>query len=267
MGSIFFYSQKIGVQPKVSIITPCYNSEKFIAETIKSVLNQEFTDWEWIIVDDCSMDDSVEIIKQFNDERIHLVQLNENLGAAKARNIALEKAKGRYITFIDSDDLWLPHFLEVSLRFLIQNKEELVYASYKRVDEDLNPVLDDFIAEDKIDFKRLHYNCPIPMLTAIYDSERIGKVEIPDVDMREDYAMWLNVLKVIPFARAIKEPLAVYRIRKSSYSRNKFLILKKQFLVYYEFLNLSLLESTYYIVHWAVNGMKKYEKLKFRNNS
>lgn len=253
--------------PKISIITPCYNSEKYIAETIESVLNQTYTDWEWIIADDCSQDNSVEIIQQYPDQRIRLITSNKNSGAAQARNLALEQARGRYITFIDSDDLWLPHFLEATINYLTKNEEELVYASYKRVDENLQPLLDDFIAEDKVDFNRLLRNCPIPMLTALYDSERIGKVKIPDVDMREDHAMWLNVLQKIPYARAIKEPLAVYRIRESSYSRNKFLILKKQFMVYYGFLNLSLLQSTYYTVQWALNGMKKYEKFKLRNHS
>lgn len=257
----------MNLNPIISIITPCYNSEKYIAETIESVLNQSFTDWEWIIADDCSKDYSVEIIKKYPDKRITLIELQKNAGAAEARNIALDKAKGRYITFIDSDDVWLPHFLETTLNYLIQNKEELVYASYKRVNENMQPLLEDFIAEDKVEFKRILYNCPIPMLTALYDSQRIGKIKIPEVDMREDYAMWLNILRKIPYARAIKEPLALYRIRETSYSRNKFLILKKQFMVYYTFLNLSLLQSAYYTVHWALNGMKKYEKFKFRNRS
>ena len=250
----------------ISIITPCYNSEKYIAETIQSVLNQGFENWEWWIVDDKSSDKSVEVIRQFDDPRIHLIALDKNAGAAEARNIGLEKASGRFITFLDSDDVWLPHFLETSLNFLIENNEELVYATYKRCDEDLEPVLEDFLAEDNITYKRILYNCPIPMLTAMYDSKRIGKVRIPEVDMREDYAMWIEILRKIPQARAIREPLAIYRIRKSSYSRNKFKILRKQFAVYYKFLNLSLPQSTYYTLHWALNGMKKYEKLKLRGN-
>lgn len=255
------------MNPTVSIITPCYNSEKFISETIKSVLNQTFQDWEWIIVDDCSKDNSVNVIHQFHDERISLIDLKENVGAAKARNIAISRAKSRYLTFIDSDDLWLPNFLETAINYLKSTKEELVYASYKRYDEDLNPMLDDFIAEDNVDFDRLFYNCPIPMLTAMYDTQRIGKVMIPEVDMREDYAMWLTVLKKIPKARAIQESLAIYRIRQTSYSRNKFLILRKQFMVYYDFLNLSLPKSIYYTSHWIFNGLKKYEKFKRRNIS
>src|SRR5690606_40027555 len=109
-------------------------------------------------------------------------------------------------------------------------------------------------------------HCLITSLTSMYDSGRIGKVQIPEVVMREDYAVWLEVLKKLPLARAIKEPLAIYRIRISSYSRNKFMILRKQFAVYFKFLNLSLPKSTYYTLCWALNGMKKYEKFMLRNN-
>ena len=255
------------MKPLVSIITPCYNSEKFISETIRSVLDQSYDNWEWWIVDDNSSDRSVEIIKNFGDERIHLIESNKNKGAAMARNAGLKNASGRFITFIDSDDLWLPGFLQKSVDFLLNNNEELVYATYRRYDENLQPLLGDFEARDHITFEKILYSCPIPMLTAMYDTQRIGKIQIPDVDMREDHAMWMDILKKIPSARAIKEPLAIYRIRKSSYSRDKFLILRKQFMVYYKFLNLSLFRSTYYTVHWAMNGMKKYEKLKLRNHS
>lgn len=250
----------------VSIITPCYNSSKYIEETIQSVLNQSYSNWEWWIVDDGSKDHSVEIIQKFKDPRIHLIALEKNVGAAEARNIGIRNANGRFITFIDSDDVWLEHFLNTSVSFLVQNNEELVYASYKRHDEDLKPLLDDFVAEDNIDYKRILFNCPIPMLTSMYDSKRIGKIEIPEVDMREDYAMWIEILKKIPKARAIQTPLAIYRIRETSYSRNKIKILTKQFSVYYQYLNLSLFQSTYYTFHWVLNGMKKYEKLKLRNN-
>jgi glycosyltransferase involved in cell wall biosynthesis len=229
-------------------------------------LNQTYGNWELWIVDDHSTDNSVEVIKSFNDKRIHLIESEINSGAGFARNLALRNASGRFITFIDSDDLWLPEFLETSVNFLLNENEELVYASYKRFDEDLKPALEDFAAVDHIDFKRILYNCPIPMLTAMYDTQRIGKVEIPDVDLREDHAMWMEILEKIPEARAIKKPLAIYRIRKSSYSRNKFLILKKQFMVYYRFLNLSLFQSIYYTVHWAMNGMKKYEFFKLRKS-
>jgi len=245
----------------VSIITPCYNSEKFIQETYESIKNQTYNNWEWIIVDDCSTDNSVEIINGFKDERIRLQINSTNSGAAISRNKALEMAKGRYITFIDSDDLWLPQFLEKSIAYLKNNKTELVYATYKRVDENLNPLLNDFEAEDLIDYKRILFNCPIPMLTSIYDSQRIGKITFPDVELREDHAMWLELLKKVKFARAIKEPLGIYRMRENSVSRNKIFIAKKQYSLYRNYIKLSIFKSMYYTLHWGINGLKKYGKL------
>lgn len=245
----------------VSIITPCYNSEKFIAETYQSINQQNYTNWEWIIVDDCSIDHSVEIIRSLNDQRINLIVQKDNQGAAKARNLALSKAKGRYITFIDSDDLWLPEFLEKTISYLKKNNESLVYTSYKRTDEDLTPLLNDFIAIDKVDKNRILYNCPIPMLTSVYDSSIIGIVKFPDVSLREDHAMWIELLRKIEYARAIKESLAIYRIRENSVSRNKLNIALKQYNVYRSFLKMNFLQSLYYTVFWAINGLKKYGKL------
>lgn len=245
----------------VSIVTPCYNSEKYIAETYQSIKAQTYSNWEWLIVDDCSTDRSVEIIKSFQDHRIYLSSQTVNQGAAKARNLALSKANGRYITFIDSDDLWLPDFLEKTINYLQSNDEQLVYTSYKRVDENLQPLLEDFIAIDKIDSNRILYNCPIPMLTSVYDSKTIGKITVPDVELREDHAMWIDLLAKINYARAIEEPLAIYRIRDNSVSRDKFKIAKKQYDVYRKYLKMNFFKSSYYTFFWALNGLKKYGKL------
>lgn len=244
----------------VSIITPCYNSEKYIKETFLSIKAQTYTNWEWIIVDDCSVDKSVELIKSFEDSRIKLFTQSDNQGAAHARNLALNNAKGRFITFIDSDDLWLPDFLETTVNYLISNDEDLVYTSYKRVDEDLNHALDDFIAIDKIDKNRILYNCPIPMLTSIYDRSKIGVIEFPDVDLREDHAMWILLLRKIKYARAIKDSLGVYRMRSNSLSRNKLDIAIKQYNVYKDFLKMNMIKSLYYTFFWGLNGLKKYGK-------
>ncbi|MDH0674526.1 glycosyltransferase family 2 protein [Empedobacter sp. GD03861] len=244
----------------VSIITPCYNSEKYIADTYNSIKSQSYKNWEWIIVDDCSSDKSVEIIQSFNDNRIKLIIQSKNQGAAYSRNLALNKAKGRFITFLDSDDLWLPNFLEITINYLLENNEELVYSSYKRVDENLKPLLADFIAVDKVDRNRILYNCPIPMLTSVYDSKRIGKIPVPDVELREDHAMWIDLLGKIKYARAINESLAIYRIRNNSVSRNKLRIAKKQYDVYRNYLKMNIFKSSYYTFFWAMNGLKKYGK-------
>ncbi|MDO3387473.1 hypothetical protein QWI17_16645, partial [Gilvimarinus sp. SDUM040013] len=144
--------------------------------------------------------------------------------------------------------------------YLIENNEELVYSSYKRVDENLKPLLADFIAVDKVDRNRILYNCPIPMLTSVYDSKRIGKIPVPDVELREDHAMWIDLLGKIKYARAINESLAIYRIRNNSVSRNKLRIVKKQYNVYRYYLKMNFFKSSYYTFFWAINGIKKYGK-------
>jgi len=248
-------------KPSVSIITACYNSEKYVEETIRSVVNQTYTDWEWLIVDDCSTDNSVQLIEKFEDDRIKLIKLPENQDAAKARNAGMEQAQGKYIAFIDSDDLWLPDALEKRISFLQKENEVVVYTSYKRVNEELQPCLEDFIAEDNVTFKRLLKNCPIFISTLVYDSEKTGKIMFPDVYRREDYAMVLNLMKKTEKARAIQEALVVYRIRSNSYSRNKWLMFKLQFLVYFKFLKLPLHQSLYFTLQWAYNGLKKYGRI------
>ncbi|WP_333660647.1 glycosyltransferase family 2 protein [Chishuiella changwenlii] len=244
----------------VSIITPCYNSERFIQETYQSIFNQTYKNWEWIIVDDCSKDSSVKIINCFNDDRVKLFIQDSNQGAAVARNKALDIAKGKYITFIDSDDLWLPNFLEVTINYLESNNENLVYTSYKRVDENLNFALNDFIAIDKINRNRILYNCPIPMLTSVYNASEIGVVKFPDIELREDHAMWIDLLERTKYARAIKESLAIYRMRENSVSRNKWNIAIKQYNVYKKYLKMNIIQSSYYTFFWALNGLKKYGK-------
>lgn len=253
----------------VSIITPCFNSEIYIKETIHSVLSQTYNNWEWIIVDDKSTDNSVKVIQQEikADHRVKLVCLAKNVGAAEARNTGIEQANGRYLAFIDSDDLWMPEYLERALNFMLKENYEFIYSSYERRDENLNPSLNPFIVPEKLAYKDLLYHCPIFTSTVIYDTKRVGKIKYPLVDKREDHALYLNLLKEIPEAHGILDPSNVwYRIHENSYSRNKLEILLKQFQVYYNFLNLSLPKSIYYTAHWALNGMRKYEKLRFRNS-
>ncbi len=244
--------------PEVSIITPNYNSEKYLADTVQSVLNQTFEDWEWIIVDDGSTDQSLDYLQSIQDKRIKILKTPKNSGAAVARNLALEEAQARFITFLDSDDLWKPTFLEKTRTYLLEEEETVVYTSYERVDENLKPKLRDFKAIDKITYQRILFNCPIPMLTAMYDTQKIGKVMIPIVEKREDHAMWIEILKRTKHARAINESLGIYRIREGSYSRNKRKLIIYQFFLYSQFLKLPLHKSVFYTITWGINGIIKY---------
>ncbi|USL96177.1 glycosyltransferase family 2 protein [Riemerella anatipestifer] len=246
--------------PEVSIITPCYNASKFLKETINSVLNQTFTNWEWIISDDNSKDNSVEIIKQINDPRIKLIESKQNGGAGKARNLALELATGRYITFLDADDLWETNFLEEMVSFMKRENAELAYSNYARCDENLTPIIEDFKADKIVTFNNLLKTCRLSLLSSMYDSQRVGKEFFPEGSKREDHVMWLNLLKKIPQGKPLPKTMAKYRMHSNSVSRKKSNIIKDQYLVYKDFMNFSTLKSLYYTAHWAFNGFLKYAK-------
>ncbi|KAA2224807.1 glycosyltransferase family 2 protein [Chryseobacterium sediminis] len=246
----------------VSIITPSYNSAEFIEETIQSVLNQTYENWEWLITDDLSKDNTVEIIRKYNDPRIKLQVLEKNGGAGNARNNSLERANGRYIAFLDSDDLWYPEYLETMITFLQQNNAELAYCNYSRCDEHtMEPILKDFEADKIVTFSNLLKTCRLAPVSTIYDTKRVGKFFFPVKSKREDHVMWLNLLKVIPKGYPVQKTLAKYRMRENSVSRKKKNIIKDQYLVYKDFMGFSTLKSLYYTANWALNGFLKYSKI------
>ena len=247
--------------PEVSIITPCYNSSKFLKETIQSVLSQTFSDWEWLITDDFSTDDSVEIINEINDPRIILTIAEKNGGAGKARNLSLEKASGRFITFLDADDFWEPTFLEEMIAFMKKENAEIAYSNYARCDENLAPKIADFKADKEVTFQNLLKTCRLSLLSSMYDSQRVGKEFFPAGSKREDHVMWLNLLKKIPVGKPLNKTMAKYRMHESSVSRKKTNIMKDQYLVYKDYMKFSILKSLYYTANWALNGFLKYSKI------
>ena len=244
----------------VSIITPCYNSEKFISDTIKSVQNQTYSNWEMIIVDDCSEDKTVEIIQNCmeDDPRIHLIQLNKNSGAAKARNVGIEKITGKYMTFLDADDLWFSDFIQNSITIIQKTGINFVFSSYRRSNENLEFIYTDFIVPQKVTYTDILKTNSISCLTAFIDVEVLGIKKMPDILKRQDMGLWLKYLKEIPFAYGIQEPKAIYRIRENSLSRNKKNLLKYQWEFYYRVEKLGFFPSIYYMLHWMVRGFLKY---------
>lgn len=247
------------MQELVTIVTANYNAEKFIEDTINSVLAQTYPNWEMIIVDDCSTDSSIKIIEQYTktDNRIRLIRLDKNSGPAVARNRAIEEANGRYIAFLDSDDLWLPKKLEKQLAFMESNNIAFSYSAYDLIDEEGSD-LGHFSVPEKQSYKDLLKTCPIGCLTAIYDTKILGKVTMPLILKRQDYGLWLKLLKQIEYAYGLNETLAVYRIRKNSISSNKFKAAQYQWKIYRDVEKLGLFKSVYYFLHYAVNGILKY---------
>lgn len=244
----------------VSIIMPNYNSEKYIEATIKSVLAQTYQNWELLFVDDCSSDTSLELARTFQDERIRVFLMKENGGAALARNRAIEEAKGRWIAFLDSDDLWAPQKLETQITYMQNNGISFSYTDYEVIDEN-NTIISTFkpridVCKYKDILKHNHIGC----LTVIYDSEKLGKVFMPtNAIKREDMACWLSVLKKGEVAHCLHECLAQYKVHSDSISSNKLKMMKHQWQVYRKVEKLSLVRSFYYMAHWAVKGFLKYK--------
>ncbi len=243
----------------VSIITANYNSEKFVAQTIESVLAQTYVDWEMIIVDDGSTDRGMDIIQFYTnqDGRIRLIQLDQNSGPAVARNKAIEEANGAYIAFLDSDDLWLPYKLERQIAFMMQYQVVFSYSAYNLIDEDCN-TKGVFSVPERLSYTDLLKTNSIGCLTAIYDTRLIGKVMMPLILKRQDYGLWLKILKMTPFAYGINEPFATYRIRKNSISSNKIKAASYVWKVFREVEKINFFKSIYYFAHYAFNGFKKY---------
>ncbi|WP_264535691.1 glycosyltransferase family 2 protein [Flavobacterium sp. N1736] len=221
----------------VSIITPTFNAEKYIKATIQSVQNQSYPNWEMILVDDASTDETVSIIKEFaqNDNRIKLTELSKNSGNGFARNVALENATGKYIAYLDADDLWFPIKLEKQIAFLKTNNLPFTFSFYDCIDEEGNNLRKRVEAPLNLTYKQLFFCNYVGNLTAIYDADYFGKIVIEATQKRQDWRLWLTILKQIKTTKPVPEPLAFYRIRKDSISSSKFKLIKHNFGVYRDF--------------------------------
>ncbi len=221
----------------VSIIVPTFNTEKFIRQTIESVQNQTYENWEMILADDASTDKTVAIIEEFaqKDNRIKLFKLPKNRGNGFARNTALEKATGKYIAYLDADDLWFPQKLEKQIQFLKENNLHFTFSFYDSIDEEGNDLNRRVESPNPLTYKQLFFCNYVGNLTAIYDADYFGKIILETTQKRQDWRIWLTILKQIKIAKPVPEPLAFYRIRKDSVSSSKFKLIKHNFGVYREF--------------------------------
>lgn len=209
--------------PLVSVIMPCYNMEKFIAHSIQSVRNQSFTNWELIIVDDASTDKTADKVRPYceQDERVKLTVKSRHSGIANSRNQALASAKGRYLAFLDADDIWHPDKLERQLAFMQENKVAFSYSAYELIDEEGQPLQKTIATAGNLNHDAYLRNTIIGCSTVIVDKEKVGEVTVPDFRTSEDTATWLNILRKGFLAYAIDEVLVSYRIRRKSASSNK----------------------------------------------
>ena len=248
----------------VSIITPSYNSAVFIGETIESILAQTYTNWELLITDDCSTDNTNDIISQYiqKDNRIKFFKLEKNSGAGVARNNSIKEAKGRFLAFCDSDDCWYPEKLEKQLAFMVNNNYEFTCTSYDIYNEISNVKVGYIKCKKKITYWNLLKDNSIGCLTSIYDTSRIGKIYMPTIRKRQDWGLWLTIIKKTKTVYGLQETLAKYRIRENSISSNKIAMLKYNYKLYKDVEGFSsfssiLLLSLYFMPYYFYKKIKQ----------
>jgi len=246
---------------KVSIISPAYNCLDSFANAFNSVLNQKYKNIEWIIIDDCSTDGSYDYIKSKIDGYcfIKLLKTKENGGAAVARNLGIKEAKGRYIAFLDMDDMWKPAKIEKQVKFMNENDYAFTYSDYDVLFSDGN--IKTFSPKKNIThFKNLLVTCDIGCLTVMLDVQKLGKQYFPiDASKREDHAMWLDITMKGFTAHKLHESLAIYRLSEGSVSSNKKAMFRCQYLMYRRHLKFNFFKALWYTLLVSFNKVfKKY---------
>ena len=245
----------------VSIIMPSYNTADYIAESINSVIAQTYTNWELIIVDDCSTDDTDAVVTEFHDDRIIYLKNDKNSGAAVSRNRAIMEAKGRWIAFLDSDDLWLPEKLEKQIHFMEENYYHFSYTNYAEINSEGKKTGILVTGPKKITKAGMFNYCWPGCLTVIYDQNVVGKIQIADIKKNNDYAMWLKVCRKAD-CYLLGECLASYRKGRvgSISTHGYFKLLKWHYLLYREAEKENVVMSLFHTTKNIIFGIHKKRK-------
>ena len=246
----------------ISIIVPVYNAEKFIRETMDCVIAQTYPCWELLLVEDGSRDNSVEIIKTYirdsGEKRIRLICQPENMGAAKARNRGLQEAKGRYIAYLDADDLWLPEKLEHELAFIREKDAAFVFTGYEFADENGKGTGKIVHVPETLNYRQALSNTTIFTTTVMFDTQKISKelLEMP-VIKSEDTALWWKVLRNGYTAFGLDENLVKYRRPGKSLSSNKLEAVRRIWNLYRKAEGMGVLDSAWHFCFWAVRAVSR----------
>lgn len=246
------------MKAKVSIVVPVFNARKYIEETIRSVEQQTFSDWELILVDDRSTDGTREYLKTIENEKIHVFFLKENMGAAKARNKGIVEAEGKYLAFLDADDIWMPEKLEKQVKLMDEPYVNFSFTSYEFGTEEAKPTGHVAHVPSEITYKRALKNTTIFTSTVMFDIEFLGKdmIMMPDVKS-EDTATWWKIMKLGISAYGLPENLVIYRRPQKSLSSNKFEALKRIWNLYRKQEKIGIARSSLYFICWAFNSTKR----------
>lgn len=243
--------------PLVSIIMPMHNSEATIERAVNSVLSQLYENWELLIVDDASKDGSINTAQRFGvlDPRINVHELEQQSGAGIARNTAIEKAKGRFIAFLDSDDEWLPEKLSQQIPWMLANDIAFSCTAYYRQKRGREKSI--VHVPPKATRAELLKNNIVATLTAVYDVSQLEKCYMSEIKRRQDYGLWLDLLIKTDAVWCLDNPLSIYHVGKGTLSSNKAKAAMSQWKFFREQQNLSMIESAYYFVHYAINATRR----------
>lgn len=245
----------------VSIIMPTYNNGQYIRESIDSVLSQTYPHWELLIVNDNSTDDTENIVSSYQDRRIIYLRNDHHMGAALSRNKAIQVAKGKYIAFLDADDRWLPTKLDKQVHFMNSGNIPISYSEYY-VQQPMHTTLGIRRCPKTQNYYQLTRWNRIGCLTVMYDAKQIGLVQIPYIEKRNDYSLWLTILRKGYTAYGIQEPLAVYRSHNGVSKGNKFAFLKYHFQMFHQILGygnfsslvLTIRNSIFYFIYRFIDN-------------
>lgn len=245
----------------VSVITPCFNGAAYIGETIESVLSQDYTDWEMIVVDDGSTDGSADVVRGYmeKDPRLRLIR-QENRGSAAARNCGIRAAEGQYIALLDADDLWDRNFLSGQLRFMKEKDASCVCCSYRMINRESKETGRPVTAKEKITVRDMRRRNYIGCLTGLYDTAGHGKVYLHEElgSMRDDYAYWIDVVELAGAVYGNPDILAGYRVSPGSTTGKKAGLVGKQYHFYRTYLRQGVLSSASHTVRWSLAGLSKW---------
>jgi len=243
----------------VSVITPFYNCVNYLRDTVEAIVSQTYTDWELILVDDCSSDGSSALAVQLSnmDDRVFYLKLDKNSGPAIARNKGIDVANGRYISFCDSDDVWLPDKLDKQLEAFSQSNASICFTSYYKMLENSVKTKRIVHAEPLVNYDMMLRSNYIGCSTAMYDTYMCGKVFMPDVVKRQDYGLWLKIMSEGHAAIGIQDPLVYYRVRSNSVSSNKLKAAIYHWKVLRASVDVSLIYAVWLFINYAWIGVRK----------
>ena len=246
----------------VSIIMPAYNCADFIEETIKTVQAQTYQKWELLVIDDQSTDITKQVLTELSekDSRIKYIELEQNSGAATARNRGIKEAKGQYIAFLDSDDLWKTEKLEKQLYFMKEHHYAFTFTSYELIDDAGQPLHKCVMVPEQIDYDTLLYDTPIFTSAVMYEKKNLSSAYMPNLVNGEDVAMWLKMLKIVPYAYGLNENLVFYRVREHSLSAGIVTKLKRRWEIYRKSEDLPLTQASRYYLKYLFSVIRKRKR-------